>query len=395
MNNSEKTYTYLPIDTGNTQIFLVGYLSLLFRLLVEMSSIINFDSWVYNAMTLVFVASMMYIIMNQSMKTGFLIKLSIAFLIIIVSYLKMQYFFIVISFLGIIACANVDFIKVLRYSYRIKAFWLALHIFIYIVTYICTPENIDYSYRNGEMRHYFFLSHANTFSMLLVWTILEFMYVNRKRVTLLQMAVLWVCNVILNMFCDSKTSMITSTIIIFLMILYKSPIELPFRWVHTAAKYGFGVMSILSCLIIVFYRSYNSVMMSVFSMLDQIFTGRLLFGAFAYDTEGWTLLGKTAEFSHTVYWEGHWFDSLIMDNAYLYCFLYLGTIYLIVISIGFFLAEKYMDDMECIFVIAYILYAITENYVVNIVFCFPLMFISYAVYHHRFAGQVKQREVKK
>lgn len=387
-------YMYLINRKRNTQIFLAGYIALLFRLLAEMSSIINLSSEIYNGMTLIFVIAVMYIMINQPMEVGFMIKLTMMILIMIFSYMKMRYFYVFISFFCIVLYADVDYLKVLRWSYQIKAFWLAVHIFSYIVTYICTPEKIDYVYRNGVPRHYFFLSHANTFSMLLVWTILEFLYVNKERLHMLHLVALWLCNVILNMFCDSKTSMVTCTIIIFLLILYKSPIEVPFKWVRFAAKYGFGIFSVLFCTIIIFYRSYNGTLKVLFEKLDQFFTGRLLFGAFAYDTNGWTLFGKTIHFNGTVYWDGHWIDSLVMDNAYYYCFLYLGTVYLIIISIGFFLAEKYMDDEECIFVLAYILYAATENYVVNSIYCFPLLFIGYAIYHGK-GEKMISRSIKK
>ena len=64
-----------------------------------------------------------------------------------------------------------------------------------------------------------------------------------------------------------------------------------------------------------------------------------------------------------------------------------GSIYLVILSILFFLVEKKLSDIELIITLAYILYSITENYVINAVFCFPIILLG----HYMLQTKVKTR----
>ena len=108
-----------------------------------------------------------------------------------------------------------------------------------------------------------------------------------------------------------------------------------------------------------------------------MFTGRLLFGAVAYDEKGFSLIGKLVEFPEKQYWNGHWIDGMIFDNSYIWLFISYGVVYLILISLAFIVYSRYMTNLEKIYVVAYALYTLMEIYVINTALVFPLLIVGY------------------
>ena len=104
------------------------------------------------------------------------------------------------------------------------------------------------------------------------------------------------------------------------------------------------------------------------------------------DQYGLTVLGQPITWAGIVYWKGYWIDQVVFDNAYLYFAVALGIIWLIVLSFSFFRVEKYLTVTECILVTIYILFAITENYTVDVVYCFPMLFVSRLIFGMDGAG---------
>jgi hypothetical protein len=107
--------------------------------------------------------------------------------------------------------------------------------------------------------------------------------------------------------------------------------------------------------------------------LDKFFTGRLLYGAVAYDLKGLSIFGKVAEFDQKIYWNGYWIDGMIFDNCYIWMMVSYGIVYLVLISLASIVFNKRMDVRDRIFIILYTLYTVMEAYVMNAAICFPLL----------------------
>lgn len=359
------------------RIYLLGVMCFWIKALIDFSEILKrFQKFVDIPLLLLFIGLMVFKIIRQSYDKKTLIMSGAIVGICAITYLRVNYLYLICSVLCILAAQNVDFDRILKMSYRIKGTFIAIHVVLYAIARVVMPSAISYSYRGtgGLPRTQFFLSHANTFSMFLVWTIFEYLFVNYSIVTWKNILACWAIILFFYKFTDSNTMIIASTVVVVGMLCMK-------YWrghkvISFISKYCCLICAIVFPVLIAIYTKLSGAALELWLQLDEIFTGRLLYGAVVYDLKGWTLLGKTHSFEAKTFWRGHWFDGIGCDNIYVWMFVCYGYLELLMVAFAFIRMNKYAADKEKIFIIAFVIYGIMEAYVTNALFCFPLLFIG-------------------
>ena len=191
-----------------------------------------------------------------------------------------------------------------------------------------------------------------------------------------------------------------STICVTLFIVERAKPKQMAKLLTPIAKYAFAVCSIFFTVITVSFTSMPDGLRTMYLKLNDFFTGRLLFGAFAYENFGIAWLGNPAvHLSRKTYFEGFWVDTLLFDNSYIYLLVYYGAIFLPIFSIALIIigSDKKVDvkrNVEKILIIAYAFYAIMENYAINAVLCFPILFVGTRLFDIYEENKLKKKEVK-
>ncbi|SKB64103.1 hypothetical protein SAMN06296386_103111 [Lachnospiraceae bacterium] len=293
--------------------------------------------------------------------------------------IKCSYFYLVFTSLIICAMQDVDLKKTLRATSYVKMLLLSVHVLVYTYDLFARPWKVIYSYRTGgNPRMTFYQGHANTFAMYVCWTSLEFLYANEERLKTWHIGVVWFVNYIFYNFCDSNTSFIVSTFTCLLLVVRKilknRSLQRFENIIAFLSRYLYGFLSVFFVGIIIGY--VNGLFEQAFKVLDKLFTGRLLYGAVAYDLRGISWIGKAVWFDPKIYWRGHWIDAMIFDNCFIWMFISYGVIYLVLISIAFAYYGKKMSTVDKIFVLVYTMYTVMEAYVMNAAICFPLMLVG-------------------
>ena len=291
---------------------------------------------------------------------------------------KGNYFYVLISYMCILGVRHVDLQAVMRKVGWIKIVAVGVHVGYYGICRVIMPSKIHYIWRNGVKRSSFFLSHPNTFSMVVLWATAALAYGYYKTINRGQIALLWGINLFFYCYTNSNTSLMVSTIIYGLMLLDKSKVKIDFGL--NAAKYVFGMFSVLIPLFATAYTRLSGPLLSIYEWLNDFFTGRLLFGSYVYDVYGISWLGRSLYFPPKIYWHGHWFDEMVFDNAYLWMFVIYGYVYILILSVAFFLVGRKASNLEKIMMIGYSFYGIMEAYILSASHCFPLMFIGLYLY---------------
>lgn len=358
------------------KVYAFGFISLLLRLFISYSDLFQIPGTVDMALLWVFVGCMLLVIIDEVLTELQLAVVVITGAICIYSYSKMDNYYLLATFLCMVASKNINLKYVLNWSYKVRTFLLAIHVAVYIFTLITSPESIEYVYRDGVLRHSFFLSHANTFSMFLLWTIFEYLYVNYEKLNVQSLIIITVINASLNFFTQSTTNTIVSVIVLLIILLNKLLPKWQMSAIRWFIKYAYAIFSIFFCLITIFYRKLSGSLMTLYNLLNDFFTGRLIYGAYMYDKYGGTLLGKTLNLRPNDYWNGHWFNGIACDNAYIWHLVSFGVIFLVLLILLFFAVADKVNQRDAIFLSVYILYAVTEIYVTNAVLCFSLIVLA-------------------
>jgi len=357
-----------------------AFMILAVKNILNSSTLIKCPEWVDMLLIMVFLGFIVWKLALQTYTWGRFFFFTGFAILCAYTCVKAEYFYLLFSFLGIIAIQDVELKEVVKKTSRIKIALLLLHVIVYFVTMLISPEKIIFFYRDGVMRHYFMLGHPNTFSMYVLWTSLEFIYARYEKLRIPNLLFIWLINAITYYFTNSNTSIMVSTLVVTLFVLDKWGKKKLIAFIIPVSKYCFTACTILIPLLIVSYTKLSAGMLEMFNMLDSFFSGRLLYGAYAYDKYGFSLIGRTIIFAKKTFWHGHWFDSIFFDNSYIWMFILYGYIYLIVISSAFIWISKKTTTVEKVLIIAFTFYGVMETYVINAAICFPLFFIGKYLY---------------
>lgn len=377
----------------NTYIYTVAVMSMLARLLFIYSGLINtwFPSFILLGMNLLFLFLLAYkIIFLQTYNKKNLFVIGVFLVILAISYSYTKYETLIYTAAAMIAMQNVDLKKVLSYTYKFRAVFIGIHTIAYAIVYKVNPSMIDFDYRFGDTtsrpRHNFLLGHANIVAMLISWTVLEYMYVNYEKLNKKKIFVLWLVNFIYYQFTNSNSSMIVVTVVSILIILSKENKKVIDKIISGMSKYFFAFCSVVFPMLCVVYTSLSGPLLEAWNNLSYFFSGRLLYGACAYNISGISWIGKRITYiNQKTYWHGNWFDGMVFDNTYILFFVSYGYIALLFLALLFIKSDKCTSKEDKIMLIVCAVYTMMENYVLNSIFCFAIVILG-KVYFSKING---------
>ncbi len=368
------------------QLYTVAFVDLALKYMLEPSSLYVRPEWLDTLFLLVFFGCIGWKLLLQRFTKPMLLGIGITGVLFALVSFKMHYFFLLFTFCGVAAAQDVDLKKVFRITSVIKIIMILLHVFPYIVTAIISPEQIDYVYRDGVRRHYFYMGHANTFSMYVGWALLEFTYAFYEQLRKRDLLIIWGLNFIVYLFTDSNTSLIVMSICFIGFLLERAEPEKMYGILKFGSQYLFAFCAVFFTVITIFFTSMPAPLKKVYLVLNDLFTGRLIFGSFVYENFGVAWLGNlSVRLPETTFFEGFWLDTLVFDNSYIYLLVYYGAVFLPIFSLAFVIVgrDKRHDlarNVENVLLIGYSFYAIMEQYAINAVLCFPILFVGKRMY---------------
>jgi len=368
----------------NEQIFIIAFCIFILKNLFPISTLVPYIDKLDLVMILLFFVCIGYKLVTQKYKPYGLLLLVLFTLLFAYAALSTQYYSIFYGALCIIAMQNVKLENVLRASVWIKTVFLFTHVCVYFSILFLYPDTVEMIERNGVHRHFFYLQHPNLFSAILVWTCLEYIYLKYDRIKFNALLIIFLINMFFYFFTNTNTGLIVIFLAIVLILFEKHKGEAFQPFLKQCTKYIFPLLAILFVFLVAMYTRLSGIAYTLWHELDKILTGRLLYGAYAYDQYGYSLNGRNILFPEKSYWGGFWLDNIYFDNSYLYLFITYGSFYLIFISAAFYLLERKMEPKEKIMVILLAVFGVMEGYVLNISLCFPLIIIGKYVYDIKF-----------
>lgn len=377
----------------NQQLYTFALCLLAFKgYVMDSSMLFQFPDFCDLLFKVVFLVCMFWKLSSQNYN----IKHAILFLVLgplcLYTCIRINNFYLLFSFFGIAAAQDIDIKKVVEKTAMLQTWIIAFHVVIYIFNLVVNPSSIVYTIRDDSgKRHFFYLGHANTFSGYVLWTSLEYLYARSDKITKKDLLTVLGVNLFFYFWADSKTCMATAVVVVVLLWINRMQSHI-LHWVAKfVARFAFAAFSILSATACISYTRLSGPALALFKELNSFFTGRLLFGAYAYDKYGLTMLGRMISFPPKIQWREYWFDGLIFDNAYIWMLVSGGAIYLLILAFALQWIGKRTTYLEDVMLIAYALYGVTEAYIMNVGNCFPLLFIGLYLYHKKEETAIKEQ----
>ena len=283
------------------------------------------------------------------------------------------------AFLMIAATQGIDFKKSMKFMWKVQASILAIHVMIYPIMYTFFGNRVGITVRgynnDNRIRHQFLFSHANVFSMLLLWTIFGYIYANFDKLNKKRIVACWGVYAFFYFYTDSNSGMIILSVVSTLLIIRDLIGEKFDVAISFLSRYLFIILSLFFNAMMVSFPQLTGDLREKWMEIDSFFTGRLKYGAYIYAKKGFTLLGRSLDIHIRDYWEGFWIDGLPADNMYMFFSVWYGLFFSVLIAYLFWRYSKYATTAEMIIIIAYSLYTMMESYIIYVQFCFALLLV--------------------
>ena len=373
----------------NNNVYVFAFIWFLAKNLITYSELTNVvvSSALLNFFNVVFLIVMLYKIIalqKYSVKQVFFF-LMLGFITLYTDRVSDMFVFLSDFFL-VLATQDVDFKVLIRKVYKIEVVYIAIHLVAYAFMWVFDRGRIVFSVRLEDgVRHYrhrLFLSHANIASMFVLWTILAYFYSEYDKLNKKKIVFAWGIYYLIYLLTDTNSGLIILSIICALLLLkdlFKEGID---GVVTFLAKYLYIIMAIFFNFLMVIYTSLTGELKEIWNTLNDFFTGRLLYGVYAYDHYGFTLFGRSMTF-HKDFWRGMWIDPCPCDNTYLWMSVGYGVFYTFLIGFLFWKCARYATFEEKLLIIAYTLYSAMELYVTYFYFNFTIVVLMGYIWNKR------------
>lgn len=307
---------------------------------------------------------------GYSIKTLFTYAL-IAILSLCSTYLSGQSV-IIVTVVTIMAIRRTDISKVIVKIRKWSTAFLFVHtlIFFFLVAIgRCNFFSIDLQ---GRIRASFGFVHANTFSIYFFNILLGWIWENFDKLTGKEILKIWLLETISFLLTNSKTSYFCAGVFLVLLVMLKSK-KLSSKGINVLAA---GIVPALSAIFYCVYILWLKGNAFIY-LLDTALTGRIELGAYALRKYGVSTIGQKIEYG-VLTWTPEWkLNYFTLDCTYTCLWMNIGWIWIVILSICFFLLSQKKDSRISLFIIMWALYAISEVHGLNGYLCFPIFLIAY------------------
>jgi hypothetical protein len=300
---------------------------------------------------------------------------------------SMHRFLYIPDFIILASTQSIDFKKSMKLVWKIEALLLSIHILIYPFMYLFFRDRVKFTVRgynnDNNLRHQFLLQHSNVFSMLLLWTILAYLYANYEKLNKKKIVICWGIYIFFYLFTNSNSGMMIISFVSIVLLLKDVLNKWIERGISFLSRYIYIILAAFFNFMMVIYTYLVGFPRIIWKVVDSFFTGRLKYGAYAYAKYGITLFGQNLNGTVRDYWEGFWIDGLPNDNMYMFFSVSFGLVFMLMIAFLFWRFADRASTDEKIIIIAYSLYTMMESYVIDFHFCFALILLMKYIWGSR------------
>lgn len=221
---------------------------------------------------------------------------------------------------------------------------------------------------SGVLRFNFGFSHPNVFTVLLVNVTCMWLWL---RYDALQWRHLLVClGLHLVFFCFTNTRTAIGVLLLICLlyaVFHHRPRYQPL--LRGAAAAAFPAATVVMLVLLALYSSN----IGIINRIDDLLSWRVHMGAYALERYGITLFGQDLT-SVSVVWDEFWqMSGLTFDNLYSYLLVNYGVVWILAISILFCRTARHGRERDCVVLLAWCAYGMTEIHGINPYMFFPLL----------------------
>lgn len=347
------------------------------KVMLSASQIYNNDT-LENVLLIVSVFLTIIFIISVKYKIREILIITLLGMIMLYTAMKCNNYSILITYIVLIMCHELKISEFIRIGFRLKEVLIFMQIAYTLLLLVINPKAIIFTYDN---RFGFFMKHPNVFSMVFIGLILDWIWLNYKRLNIKNMALINVASICVYYF--TKTDALIVIIILLDVFLgMKLRFNIGDSIVFLVSKYGIIVM--IMAVVGVLYGYYKEVDWAedILGYFDVLLSRRLSMLAYAFNTYQPTLFGQvfSGASEYNVQYQVLGFN---FDNLYMTLILGFGIFYLIMIMISFWCLANMKIYRVNLFLMIFLFYGFVESQMVLVYYISTLVLVAGLIYRER------------
>ena len=294
-------------------------------------------------------------------------------------------FFVYMLFILAFKAVKSDLKRLVRLDIKLK---IALILFVLLMCSIGVIDDYSSVWGNGIIKHSYGFYHPNTLGILCFAILAEWLYLRYQKMKFYEWITIFLVAYLMYRIAASRTAAYTFFVIYLLYVFAKKwPEIFKAKIVKRTLVALLPVFITLSWLAMILYINGNAIA----QVINSFTTQRLRYAAKFYLEYGISIFGKNVEFVSSRAAQLQGISSEILDMAYIRGPILFGIVFSIFIFLGYMVLLKNCLDIEidensneslniglAIFVIYYVILGLGENYLLNPIYCVPMLLIPNA-----------------
>ncbi|MBQ8039128.1 MAG: hypothetical protein IJ274_04555 [Lachnospiraceae bacterium] len=288
--------------------------------------------------------------------------------------LKMDEFYLLMTFFLVIAAINKDLAKTVRLMRGVKSVIVAVSVLWYVVALFVFRDTLYIIVRDGRIAHHFGFSHPNAFALIVGWILLETLYLSYGKYKNWMYVLYPVAGIVLYFFTCCDTIMYIMFAVTILLVLGR--IKSLQNLIHITAQYIFPIIAIVNAFCIRTYMNRSGFLYEPVRYLDAFLTARIKQAAYIMEHYGTTFFGQEVPMGEKIAYDTYYRLSTVMcDGLYSYLLVCLGWVFTLIISFVIWNCVRKKKEYSVIAII-YAIYGILETHGSNAFMVYPIFLFA-------------------
>lgn len=278
-------------------------------------------------------------------------------------------------FITVITCFAIRGEKtadVIEFLFRYELLFFSMHLIYAFFRMLLIGD--DYmQVISGVARYNMGLGHPNRFSIFVFNLLLMWIWLNFSTIRLKNIVIIFLISLLNYEITKTRTNEIAIMILLVILLLYKVNSFKMSSCLKNLAMLIVPALEVCSVAMVILYSYSNSL---ILDMLDKILSARIRLGAYGYNNYGITFLGQHVLTDEIQYDTTYRLSYFTFDNIYTDIAIQQGLIWVVIVSILFFLLARKKNDASNFAIIAWGIYGITEVHGLNVYMLFVVLLVN-------------------
>lgn len=272
------------------------------------------------------------------------------------SYINGNYS-ICITYFMIVMLMNIDIEWFINCLYKMQKWFVGIHLCYSVVAMLYDKTMVYKTYSDG-IRFLFCTKHPNIFSLIIVSIIIMWFWCNFNKKIKLK-SIVFVSLVMLSTYFFTGTDGVLINFVLLLFVLMARKYNLINEFFYISAKYGVPIMGFMTVLLGYLYNASSGVVLQMVRTLDVILSRRIAMFSFAQSLNSIKLFASKVNLYKGYNFE-YGLSGFNLDNVYIALLLNYGLIYLIIISVAFWILANKKNIKINFFITVFAMYGFIE-----------------------------------